>query len=150
MAMTRDELLGVEDREVHEIGPVPRWGKTVFVRELSVRERNASTKPLITAGVQAMKRFGKASMADLTDAERAEIDLDLDEVLASRIRRVAMSLCDKDGVLLFEDVAEGVAWCEARHPDAIDYVATEVDRINAISEEGQEEAEKNSGAPRAA
>ena len=76
MALSREEILGAQDRDMEEV-PVPEWGGTVFVRAIG-----ATAKERIAQGM--LDENGKAT-----------------NMVGFRAAFAAGSICDQAGNLLF-------------------------------------------------
>jgi len=125
MALTRDALLeNAKERlgKVENIGPVPGLGdEDAYIRHLTVRERNE----------WAALRLRALEVGDAGGA--------FGPYLESRVLLVALALCDESGDRLFED-ADEVA---GLHPDPVDYIADQAERVNGLSVEAAEDIKGN-------
>lgn len=122
MALSREAILARAKPGVEEIGPVPGWDDTVFIRHITVGERNT------WAALQY-------------DALKGDT-LDFGRMVESRVHLVAASLCDEKGESLFSlDEVRGL------DPNAVDYIAGAAERLNGLTEEAMEEVKGNSNAP---
>lgn len=122
MALTLDAING-RKRPVHEIGPVPVFDTTAYVREITVGERNEWAAPIL-----------QASLNKDADVARPFID--------RRINLVFVALSDKDGNRLCTNVQQ----VRDMPTDAVDYIAQQIERINGLTEEGRAEIAGNSTA----
>ena len=83
--LTRDEILGAEDRQTLEV-PVPEWGGSVLVRGLSGTERDQYEESLIRW--RAGKGRNVAAVPALNNA---------------RAKLVSLAVVNEDGERLFTD-----------------------------------------------
>lgn len=80
MTLSRDDILNTDDLEKREV-EVPRWNGSVYVRELTGRERDAFENEILTG--------------DPNDPDVNTENL--------RARLLVRTLCDEDGERLFGD-----------------------------------------------
>lgn len=88
--LNRDQILGAKDR-AHQVIDMPEWGGEVMITALSVRDRSVVLGEWARLG-NVQKEGG--------DTVGAMLDI--------KLRLVALSITDADGVQLFsvEDIAE--------------------------------------------
>lgn len=119
MALTRDTITK-RKRVVHEIGPVPVFDDSAYVREITVGERNDWAAPIL-----------EASLSKDADVARSFID--------RRVQLVFVALCDESGNRLCSDVQE----VRDMPSDAVDFIAREVERVNGLTEESKSDIAGN-------
>lgn len=114
----RDEILAADDLPREPL-VVKEWGKTVWVRTLSGTERDAFE-------ASNVRQKGKA-----TEFHRANL----------RARLAVLVVCDADGKRLFSD--EDATALGRKSGAALDRIFDLANRLNRLSEQTQEDAEKN-------
>ena len=113
MALTKEQILGVNDVKIEEV-EVPEWGGTVLVREMSSAARDSFDLMI----------HGKDGSLENT-----------------RAKLCALTICDEDGKLLFGvDEIEVLGQKSGR---ALDRVFKAVQNINRLLGDSVEEAEGN-------
>jgi hypothetical protein len=123
MALTRDQILAVNDDEQEEV-QIPAWGGSVWVRVLSGAERDQWESSMqsdddATPAEKQARRFGNL-----------------------RARSAVLSVCDEQGAPLF--VWQDAEWLGKKSSKALDKIWDVFLRINAIRKEEVEELTKNS------
>lgn len=118
--ITKEAVLTVSDLK-HEDVPVPEWGGTVRVRELTARERDAFESTL---------RPATGSAAPDTANLRA--------------RLCVRSIVGEDGSRLFND--EDADALGSKSAQVVDRIFTVAQRLSGIGADQGRAAEKNSGA----
>lgn len=106
--------------KVHEVGPVPVLDDTAYVREITVRERNEYVEAPLKSAVHGDQ-------------------VDVAALMARRVRVVGLCLCDSEGNALFDKPEDA----EALHPEAVDYLANEIERLNGLTKAAGNEIEGN-------
>lgn len=106
-----------------KIGPVPVLDDDVFVRRLNVAERNEWSRPRL-----------EAAMAE--DGERFDA---FAKVMKARILVAFYACVTESGEQLFDSVAQVEAW----PPDAVDFIASEVERLNGLTKEAADDIAGN-------
>lgn len=81
MPLTREQILGADDRKTEDV-PVPEWGGTVRVRALSGTERDAYEAGIVEVRGDGSRKFTLAN---------------------ARARLASLSVCGEDGERLFTD-----------------------------------------------
>lgn len=104
MALTKEQLLDVQDREIREVS-VPEWGGSVFVRSLTAGEG-----------------------LELHQALKALSDNDLKGVLAAQM---AAYICDESGKPIFDGAAEAAPMVD-RKSSAFHRVINEALSLNKM------------------
>lgn len=122
MTLSREAILAKSKPSVRRIN-VPMWDDDVYLRDITVGERN--------------------EWAALRYAALEGDTLDFGKMVESRVYLVAVSLCDADGKPLFsvEELKETL------RPDAVDYLANEAEKLNGLTAGAVEDLEGNSSSP---
>ena len=121
MMLTRDAILSKSDRQRIEV-EVPEWGGSVYLTELSVRDRAA-----------IMKSWAKVASA----ADDARVDAMID----AQLLMVAMSVTDESGVRIFELVdIEALA---EKSREAVGKIADAATVLNKFTVSATEDEAKN-------
>ncbi len=123
MALTREQILAIDDSEREEV-IIPEWGGSVWVRVLSSNEKDYWEKSM-QAGDEA------------TPDERLSKRYD-----HLRARTAVLSCCDAQGAPLF--VLSDEEWLGRKSAKALDKIWDVFVRINALSKDEQEALEKKS------
>lgn len=119
MPLSREEILGLADREIREVA-VPQWNGTVYLRSLSAGER------------------------EMWEAGELEIQKNASEFqrrVHQRARLLALCLCDAAGNQIFG--ATDVLALSGRNDLAIDSLAEIAMRMNGIGQKAADEAAKS-------
>ena len=124
MALTKEAALALRPK-IEETDEVPGLGDTVFIRELSISERNRWGSWLAAFAFQTAE---DADMGALTHgyAQRAHW-------------LVATATVDAEGAQLFESV-EAADFLPA---EAVEFLQDRIERYNGLSAEGREEIAGN-------
>ena len=105
--------------DVSEWGP-PGERTTVFVREMSARERDHYEASLVTGK-------GKKTEVNLKDM---------------RAKLAVYTCCDENGQLIFTQ--EDIQWLTARPVKVLDRICNAAKKINGLDDEDEEDTVKNS------
>lgn len=114
MALTREQILQVEDLEREEV-EVPEWGGSVIVRAMTAEERDAFEQSMI-------ERKGKKVDVNLKNA---------------RARLVALTVVDEEGNRLFTDA--DIAALGRKSSAPITRISDVARRLSGLDEEEIEE-----------
>lgn len=121
MALNIDQILAVEDLPLKEV-KVPQWGGSVFVRAMNGAERDTYEAKLI-------------DVQKLTTIE--------EKLAAVRGRLVFLCTVDENGERLFT-TEEHYKKLMRKNWRALDLIADEAQKVNALSDDEVEEIAKNS------
>jgi hypothetical protein len=122
MALTRDQILGIQDIETKEI-EVPGWDGTVFIRKLTRGQQDEYAK----------RRFGKTAMKHLGGQQEVESDISL---FGHDAWLFAQGVCDEEGNRLFKD--SDVAKLNEKSGEAIGHVAVKIVEFSGMKEDIEE------------
>lgn len=114
MALTKDQILAANDMGLLEV-EVPEWGGSVFIRVMTVRERDSYENEWMTNKDRGVENF--------------------------RTKFLQRVLCDEDGKLLFS-MAE-VALLSDKSANAMTRIWTAAMKHNALTDSDVEELAKN-------
>jgi hypothetical protein len=123
MALTRDQILGIQDIEVKEI-EVPGWNDSVFIRKLTRGQQDEYAK----------RRFGKSSMKHL-GAQQQEVESDI-SLFGHDAWLFAQSVCDEEGKRLFTN--SDVMKLNEKSGEAIGFVALKIVEFSGMKEDIEE------------
>ena len=118
--LTRDQILAADDRKTERVS-VPEWGGDVIVSVMSGQQRDAYEMLLVEVDASGKS---KSRMDNL------------------RAKLVACSVVDEAGNNLFTE--RDVAELGKKSAAALQRVFVAASRINRVTEEGMEDAAKNS------
>lgn len=122
MALTREQILGIQDIEVKEI-EVPGWNGTVFIRKLTRGQQDEYAK----------RRFGKTAMKHLGGQQEVESDISL---FGHDAWLFAQGVCDEDGKRLFSN--SDVSKLNEKSGEAIGLVAQKIVKFSGMVEDVEE------------
>lgn len=122
MALNREQLLAQRNKRRMEEVPVPEWGGSVFVRELSAADRDAFETSSLLLG-----RKGEVKGTNLVNM---------------RARLAVLTICDEDGQRLFGE--EDVVALGEMSASALQRVFEMAQRLSGFTDKDMEELEKNS------
>ncbi|GEM_PF-929551 len=118
------DILGIEDAIVQAV-EVPEWGgKTVFVRSMSGKDRDAF--------------------------EMAHVQLKDDARVNYRARLLVLAITDADGKRIFDDRPETVEALGKKNAAALGRLWKVAAKLNGMLDEEQENIRKNSGSDQSA
>lgn len=119
MALTLDQVRA-RKRPVHKTGVVPGFEEVAYVREITIAERD---------------RYVAVEVGAHLRGELPEVD-----ALTERRRwLVSVAACDAEGNPLFESQKD----VDDMPVDAVEFLASEVLRVNGLTAEGREEIAGN-------
>jgi hypothetical protein len=125
MALTRDEILGLNDIQVKEI-EVPDWNASVCIRKLTRGQQDEYSK----------RRFGKPSLKQQLGKKREqEMESEVD-IFGHDAWLVAQGVCDEGGKRLFTD--SDVVRLNEKSGEAIGFIATEIVKFSGMTEDIEE------------
>ena len=133
MALTREQILSVDDGEREEV-TIPEWNGSVFVKVLSAIEKDYWEKKLQPI----------PTSDDDEPTPEAKLNARFDNV---RARTAVLACCDASGAPLF--VMTDVEWLGKKSGKALDKIWTVFTRLNGIGQEEVDTLVKNSPAPTA-
>lgn len=119
MALTRDDILGLQDISVKEI-LVPDWDKKVCIRKLTRGQQDELTR----------RRFGKASFKQVGKAQEMESQV---EIFGHDAWIAAQGLCDESGNRLFTD--KDIEKLNEKSGEAIGFIAKEIIVFSGMQED---------------
>lgn len=124
MPLTRAEILKAKDCEIKEVA-VPAWGDTVFIKSLSLADRNNYESQAYTS-------------SQLTDpTKKAAIYAKL------KLKVVMAGLCDANGVLLFggKNAVADYSVLEQHDAKVMTWLSEEILKLSGMWREDEEEEE---------
>lgn len=121
--LTRDQILGANDRKTETV-PVPEWGGEVVVSVMSGEQRDAYESMLVDMKSMGKDKKSQPKMENL------------------RAKLVACTIVGEDGNRMFSD--SDVIALGKKSGAALNRVFQVASRLNRVTEEGVEEAAKNS------
>jgi len=112
--LTREDILKINDIEVETV-EVPEWGGSIYVRGMTGAERDRFEASVVTTR-------GKSTSVNLENI---------------RAKMAALSICDKDGVLLFTE--KDVKVLAGKSAAALQRVYEVAQRLSRIGDEDIDE-----------
>jgi len=122
MALTKEDILGLQDIQVKEID-VPEWDSTVFIRQLSRGQADGYFR----------RRFNKSELTQRGRDQQFESEVTL---FGHDSWLVAQGVCDADGKRLFSDA--DVKKLEEKNADVIGFIAVEIVKFSGMSRDIEE------------
>lgn len=125
MALTREEILAIDDLSVKEIiipETIPVWGgRTVFIRQLSRGEQDAYMK----------RQFGDARMK----AQKRDVggEISLSGMFGHDAWLCVRGVCDENGKPIFTD--KDIEALNRKSGEAIGWIAKEIVLFSGMSED---------------
>jgi hypothetical protein len=119
MALTRDEILGLQDIQVKTIH-VPDWDADICIRKLTRGQQDEYAK----------RRFGKASLKHVGKGQEIESSVD---IFGHDAWLVAQSVCDENGKRLFTN--SDVEKLNEKSGEAIGFIAVQVLEFSGMKED---------------
>jgi hypothetical protein len=119
MALTRDEILGLQDITIKEI-EVPAWKASVYIRKLTRGQQDE----------YATRRFTKTAMKD---GKTVDMDVDL---FGHDAWLVVQGVCDEDGKRIF--TKSDIPKLNEKSGDAIGFIALEIVKFSGMKEDIEE------------
>ena len=121
MALTKDQILSMQDIEVKEI-KVPAWNNaSVYIKQLSRGQADTYLK----------RQYGNTTMKQ--DARARNQEISQLNIYGHDAYLCVCGLCDENGKQLF-NMSE-VAKLEEKNAEAIGYVASEIIKFSGMSED---------------
>lgn len=120
MALTRDEILGIQDIKTKEIH-VPDWDKEICIRKLTRGQQDEYAK----------RRFGKASFKQAGKASQ-QVEGSVD-IFGHDAWLVAQGVCDENGKRLFTDA--DVNKLNEKSGEAIGFIAIQIVEFSGMRED---------------
>jgi len=121
----RDQILNADDKEIKEFS-LPRVGK-IYLRTITGKERDDFEKSMYEMRGKDIKFKDKA----------------LDNLKA---RFLVLCICEKDGTRAFSDAREDIESIGSLSARTVDFLFTEAQKMNALSEDDVQELLGNSEA----
>lgn len=118
--LSKDQILGAKDEETEDV-PVPEWGGEVRIRSLNGAERDKY----------------ESSLARMRNGQMVP------DLVNSRARLVAMSICDESGKRMFSDAE--VVQLGAKSAKALDRVFGAAARLSGINPEDVDKVAEDFG-----
>jgi len=131
MAISRESIQAFTTTPL-EVGPVPVWNDTAFIRRLTGNDRDAWD----------LWQVGHAYTEDDEKAGKGKAGRLRRDARGIRAYLVCLGLCDEHAQRLFADTE--AAQVGAMDGEAIDYLYDQIRDYNGLSVKSQEELEKNS------
>jgi hypothetical protein len=133
MALTREQILNLDDIQVKEID-VPIWGKKVYIKQLTRGQQDTYLK----------RQFGTAQMKQDRQAKAQEFKNW--ELYGHDAWLCAKGICDEKGNRIFDDA--DIKDLKTKNGEAIGYIAKEIILYSKMeddltAEDEVEEIEKN-------
>jgi hypothetical protein len=125
MALTRDDILGLNDIEVKTIH-VPDWDVDVCIRKLTRGQQD----------VFAKRRFGKPSLKQQLGKNKEQAMESELEIFGHDAWLVAQGVCDESGKRLFTD--SDVNKLNEKSGEAIGFIAAEIVKFSGMQEDIEE------------
>lgn len=118
MALTKDQILSLDDIEIKEI-EVPQWGETVFIRQLTRGQQDAYHRRL----------YGNKSLNLKQQGRKQELDGALD-IFGHDSWLFVQGVCDEGGNRLFTNADANKL--DDRNGEAIGFVAAEIIKFSGM------------------
>jgi hypothetical protein len=119
MALSREDILGIQDITVKEI-EVPEWNGTVFIRKLTRGQQDE----------YARRRFGKANLKQVGKGQEIQSTVD---IFGHDAWLVAQSVCDENGKRFFKD--SDVEKLNEKSGEAIGFIAVQIIEFSGMKED---------------
>lgn len=116
MALSKSQIVEVDDIEIHKVG-VPEWGGDVYVKTINAAQRDHFE-------------------SSINDGETKDL-------VNMRARLVVLCLCDESGGLLFDDPAAGAVSLGQKSADVVDRLFDVARKLNGMTTEDVKELEGN-------
>lgn len=116
MILTAEDILKAQDSDIHKI-TVPQWGGDVYIRVMSGQERD---------------EWEQKHAPQIRDGKAKNV----------RATLAAICLCDESGNRLFDD--KQVDALGKKSAKALDLVFSEIQKVNALTDQEIDDLEKNS------
>jgi hypothetical protein len=119
MALTRDEILGLQDIDIKEI-EVPGWKASIYIRKLTRGQQDEYAK----------RRFGKANLKHIGKSQEVESTVD---IFGHDSWLVAQAACDENGKRLFTN--SDIEKLNEKSGEAIGFIAIQVLEFSGMKED---------------
>ena len=119
MALTREEILGIQDIAVKTI-EVPAWEGSICIRKLTRGQQDE----------YARRRFGKANLKQVGKGQEIQSTVD---IFGHDSWLVAQGACDEDGKRLFKDA--DIVKLDEKSGDAIGFIAVQIVEFSGMKED---------------
>ena len=135
MAIDKAKLVamaGDASKRCREVGPVPEWGDTAYIRRLSGNDRDAwDLFQVGSAYTEEDEKAGRGKEGRLRSSTRG-----------IRAFLVCLGLCDENGERMFQD--NEASFVGLFDGEAVDYLYDQIREYNGLGVKSQEELSKNS------